>query len=78
MKIESQGGGLAIYINPTVDFDWKLFKELSEKNRIKPYFAKERAEGEWDAIHMGFGGIKESEIEDAIDLFSKVWKQCIL
>lgn len=78
MKIESQGGGLAIYINPTVDFDWNLLKQLSEENRIKLYFAKERAVGEWDAIHMGFGGIKESEIEDAINLFSKVWKQCIL
>jgi len=78
MKIESQGGGLAIYINPTVDFDWNLLKLLSKENRIKLYFAKERAAGEWDAIHMGFGGIKECEIEDAIDLFSKVWKQCIL
>ncbi len=78
LKIESQGGGLAIYINPTVDFDWDLLKQLSEKNRVKLYFAKERALGEWDAIHMGFGGIKESEMESAIELFSKIWKECIL
>ena len=78
MKIESEGGGLAIFINPTVEFDWDLLKELAQKNRIKLYFATQRALGEWEAIQMGFGGLKEGEIEDAIELFSKIWKQCIL
>ena len=78
MKIESQGGGLAILINPTVAFDWQLLKMLAEEHKIKLYFAKKESGDEWEAIRMGFGGLKEGEIEEAIDLFSKIWKQCIL
>ncbi len=78
MKIENQGGGLAISINPKPKFDWDLLKELSEKNKIKVYFAKNFTGGEWQALVMGFGGLKENEIEDAINIFSKIWKICIL
>lgn len=78
MKIESQGGGLAIYINPRVDFDWDLLKQLAQENSIKLYFATQRSGGDWEAIQMGFGGIKESELENAIEAFSIIWKKCIL
>jgi len=78
VKIENQGGGLAIFINPLPKFDWGLLKKLAEENKLKLYFAKKCTGGEWEAIQMGFGGLKENEIEDAINIFSKIWKICIL
>lgn len=73
MKIESQGGGLAILINPTIDIDFKRLKELAKEKRIKIYFAKNVSGGDWDAIRMGFGGFKEEEMKEAIEIFSLIW-----
>jgi len=78
MKIEAQGGGLAILINPTVDIDLKKLKEFAKKERIKIYFAKNVCGGDWDAIRMGFGGFKEEDIEKAIELFAGIWHQSLL
>ncbi|MDC0932504.1 PLP-dependent aminotransferase family protein [Arcobacteraceae bacterium] len=77
MKIVNQGGGLCININPTVDFDFEKFKKLAKENKINLCFAKERVGGDWDAFMMGFGGLKEEEIDPAIKLFSSLWKKCI-
>jgi len=78
-EIVSQGGGLAILINPSVAFDWKKFKNLAEKRSIKLYFAKERSGGEFEAIRMGFGGFSTKEIIEAVKAFSKVWHEaCII
>lgn len=78
MKIENQGGGLAIHINPNVAFDWDKLKKLAIKNKIKLHYAKDRTGGEWQALMMGFGGLREEEIEDSVDSFSKIWFECIL
>ena len=77
MRIEAQGGGLAIHINPTVDFDWNNLKTLAEKKSIKLHFAKDRTDGQWQAIMMGFGGFTMEEIPHAIELFSKIWFECL-
>jgi len=78
MRIDSQGGGLAILINPIGDFDWELLKDLSQKNKLKLHFSKKFSGDKWEAIQMGFGGLKENEIENAIEIFSAIWKKCIL
>lgn len=78
IKIVSQGVGLSILINPTVSFDWQKLEVLAKSERLKLYYAKERSGGEWQALMMGFGGLKEDEIEDVITLFSKIWNKCIL
>ncbi len=77
MEIVAEGGGLSILINPTVSFDWELFKQKAEDEGIKLYFAKERSGGEFEAIRMGFGGFSEEEIPKAIELFAKVWKEAL-
>jgi GntR family transcriptional regulator/MocR family aminotransferase len=77
MKIVSQGGGLAILINPTVAFDWEKFKELAEEKEIKLYFAKERSGGDFEAIRMGFGGFSEVEIIEVVEVFVGVWEESI-
>ncbi len=77
MKIESQGAGLAILINPRVDFDWEKLKVEARKQKMKIYFAKDKSGGEWEAIRMGFGGFEEHEIEKAIEVFSQVWYSCL-
>ena len=77
MQIESKGGGLAIFINPKVKFDWDLLKELALKNKIKLHFAKKFSGDEWEAIQMGFGGLSENEIPKAINVFSQIWMKCI-
>lgn len=77
MKIETQGAGLSILINPIVDIDLEKLKELAKKERIKIYFAKDVCGGDWDAIRMGFGGFKEDEIEDAVTSFSIIWNKSL-
>ena len=55
--------------------DFEKLKELAKLERIKIYFAKDVSGGDWAAIRMGFGGLKEEEIENAVNLFSKIWFQ---
>ena len=76
MEIVSQGGGLAILINPTVAFDFEKLKRLAEESSIKLYFAKERSRGDFEAIRMGFGGFSEDELVEAIEVFVGVWEKC--
>lgn len=77
MNIVSQGGGLAILIQPKTDFDYEKLETLAIKEKIKVYFAKPRCGGKYQAVMMGFGGIKEEELEDAINIFSKIWFKCL-
>jgi len=78
LRIETQGGGLAILINPNVAFDFEQLKLLAESVQIKIYFAKDNSGGNWDALRMGFGGLQLKEIPKAIDLFSDIWHKCII
>ncbi len=75
--IEAQGAGLAILINPRVEFDWEKFKKLSDEKNIKLYFAKERSGGDFEAIRMGFGGFLLEEITPAVKAFSEIWYMSI-
>lgn len=77
IKIETQGAGLAILINPIVKININKLKELAIKEKIKIYFAKDVSGGDWDAIRMGFGGFKDNEIKKAVEIFSKIWHQSI-
>lgn len=77
MVIVNQGGGLSIHINPKVPFDFEKLKTLAIQNKIKLHFAKDKVGGDWDAIMMGFGGLKEEEIEKAINAFSIIWHKCL-
>jgi GntR family transcriptional regulator/MocR family aminotransferase len=76
MKIVSQGGGLAILIQPTSNFDWKMLEDLASEVKIKLYFAKPRCGGNYQALMMGFGGIKEEELDKAITTLSTIWFKC--
>ncbi len=78
MKIEAEGAGLSILINPSKEFDWDKLKELAEQNSIKLYFAKDVSGGKWQAIRMGFGGFSEEELKTSIELFSKIWHECLI
>lgn len=77
IKIESKGGGLSININPTVTLDWQKLEVLAKKEKMKLYYAKERCGDEWQALMMGFGGLKENEIEKAINTFSIIWHKSL-
>ena len=78
MEILSQGGGLAILIHPTVSFDWEKLQDLAKDEKIKLYYAKPRCGDNWQALMMGFGGIKEEDLEKAISTFSKIWFKCFI
>lgn len=78
MNIVSQGGGLAILIQPKTDFDWENLENLAVEEKIKIYFAKPRSGDNYQAIMMGFGGIKEENLKHAINIFSKIWFKCFL
>lgn len=78
LKIESCGAGLAIHINPKVPFDWEKFELLAIKEKIKVYYAKDKTNGKWQAMMMGFGGFKEEQIEEAINAFTSIWNKSII
>ena len=75
--IETQGAGLSININPSIDFDLEKLKDLAIKNKIKLYFTNDITNNEWQSIRMGFGGFEEIDIQKAIKEFSKIWYKCI-
>ena len=77
MKIVNQGGGLAILIQPTKELDYKKLETLATKEKIKLHFAKPRCGDNWQALMMGFGGIKEENLENVIDIFSNIWFKCL-
>lgn len=74
--IETQGAGLSININPSIDFDIDKLQKLALKNKIKLYFTNDITNNEWQAIRMGFGGFEEEHIQEAIKEFSKIWYKC--
>ena len=75
VKIEAQGAGLAILINPNVAMNLSKLKTLAKKQRIKLYFAKDVCGGDWDAIRMGFAVFNEEELEPALEMFSRIWHE---
>ena len=77
-KIEADGAGLAIVINPIVPLDIDKLKDLAQKSSIKLYFTKNVSGGEWEAIRVGFGGFKEQELIKAVDAFAKIWKKSLI
>jgi GntR family transcriptional regulator/MocR family aminotransferase len=77
VEIITQSGGLAILINPTAPFSWDKLEILAKQQKIKLHYAKERCGDEWQALMMGFAGLKEEEIEPAINLFSQIWHKCL-
>lgn len=77
MKIEVQGSGLSILINPTINLNIEKLKKLAIEKRIKIYFADKVCGGDWNAIRMGFGVFNENEIENAVEIFSSIWYEAI-
>ena len=76
-NIVAEGAGLAILIVPSKpNFDWEKLRALAQKHGIAIYLAKERSGGEFEAVRMGFGGFRLSEIDEAIEIFSQIWKEC--
>jgi len=75
MKIEAQGAGLSILINPNVHINKDKLKDLAKKEKIKIYFSQNLCGGDWDAICMGFAVFTEEEMEVAVEIFSRIWHQ---
>ena len=75
--IETQGAGLSININPSINLDMDKLQELALQNKIKLYFTNDITNNEWQSIRMGFGGFEEEYIQEAIQEFSKIWYKCI-
>lgn len=78
VEIISQGGGLSITIRARKNLDLKKLEKLSSKEKIPLYFTKPRCGGKYEGLMMGFGGIKEENLEKAVELFSKIWFESIL
>ena len=78
-KIIAEGAGLSLLIVPAHScFDWQKLKSLAEQNSIAIYLAKERSGTEFEALRMGFGGFQLEEIDEAVKLFSTLWRQAIV
>jgi len=71
--IKSEGIGLSLVIDSKEEMDFNLLHSLALKENIKIYFIHDVAIGTYDGIRMGFGGLQEEEMEEAITKFSKVW-----
>ncbi|WP_060826741.1 PLP-dependent aminotransferase family protein [Sulfurospirillum cavolei] len=73
IEIISEGGGLAIIMRPTVAIDLHRLRENALKKGMKLYCASDLYGETWEAIRMGFGGLREEEISDAIELLNTIW-----
>jgi len=78
MHIATEGGGLAILIQPTRPLDWDKLKRLSQEAGLKIYLAKERSGGDFEAVRMGFGGLTQEEIVEGIEEFRRVWEKSMM
>lgn len=71
IKILREGSGLNLLIKPLVNINLDKLDELCKQKRVKIYF-KEFFNLE-KVIALGFGGFEDSEIKNAIKIFSEVW-----
>lgn len=71
IKILREGSGLNFLIKPLVDIDLDKLDKLCKEQKIRIYF-KEFFNLE-KVIALGFGGFEDSEIKNAIKIFSEVW-----
>lgn len=77
IEIISEGGGLAIIIRPTVAIDLRRLRENALSQGMKLYCASDLYGETWEAIRMGFGGLSEEDIVDAIDQLHTIWKETL-
>jgi GntR family transcriptional regulator/MocR family aminotransferase len=77
LTIISYGAGLCIPIKASVEFDYLKLVNLCDKKSIKIYNVQNDINDEYNSLRMGFGGLNEKELEDALDLFCEVWLECI-
>ena len=49
---------------------------IAEDKKLKIYLTNDRCPEELEALRMGFGGFKESEIPKAVQAFAEVWFEC--
>lgn len=73
IEIISEGGGLAIIIRPTITINLQTLRVNALQEGVKLYLGSDYYGDAWEAIKMGFGGLQEEEIEDAIVLLKKIW-----
>ena len=73
IEIISEGGGLAIIIRPTINIDLQKLRANALKEGVKIYLGSDDYGEAWEALRMGFGGLQEREIIDAIKLLKKIW-----
>lgn len=71
IKILREGSGLNLLIKPLVNIDLDKLDKLCKEQKIRIYF-KEFFNLE-KVIALGFGGFEDSEIKNAIKIFSEVW-----
>lgn len=73
IEIISEGGGLSIIMRPTITINLQKLKANALQEGVKIYLGSDYYGDAWEAIKMGFGGLQEEEIEDAIVLLKKIW-----
>lgn len=77
IEIISEGGGLAIIMRPTVEIDLQRLRNNAQQHGLKLYCASDLYGETWEAIRMGFGGLSEEEIGDALDHFQTIWMETL-
>ncbi|XOB63688.1 PLP-dependent aminotransferase family protein [Campylobacterota bacterium DY0563] len=74
VEILRDGSGLNILVKPLVNIDLNKLQNECQKEYIKIYSRDITPNGK--AISMGFGGLKEKDINVAMILFKKIWDKC--
>jgi len=78
IEIISDGGGLAIMVRPTIRIDLQKLRVNALKEGIKLYLGSDEYGEAWEALRMGFGGLQETEIIDAVKLLRNIWLQTLM
>ena len=77
IEIISEGGGLAIMVRPNISIDFQKLRINALNEGIKLYLGSDDYGEAWEALRMGFGGLQETEIKDAVMLLKKIWTKTL-
>lgn len=77
IEIISEGGGLAIMVRPSISIDLQKLRINALNEGIKLYLGSDDYGEAWEALRMGFGGLQETEIKDAVMLLKKIWTKTL-
>lgn len=75
IEIKREGSGLSLLLEPKVKLDWVYLKQEAKNRKVNLYTRLDYYENSY--ISLGFGGFKQENLLEALDVFTKLFKDSI-